>query len=64
VAFKPAPSGSGTAAGAEIFQDGAAMWFNKLIQFTFNICGSVLLLFMLFSIGLLLIMLAVLTRFQ
>ena len=52
------------AAGAELFQDGAAMWFNKLIQFAFNICGSVLLLFMLFSIGLLLIMLAVLTRLQ
>jgi hypothetical protein len=52
------------AAGAELFQNGAAMWLNKLIQFAFNICGSVLLLFMLFSIGLLLIMLAVLTRLQ
>jgi hypothetical protein len=37
-----------------------AMWIKQLILYAFNICGSILLLFMLACIGLLLMMLAIL----
>jgi len=36
------------------------MWIKQLILYAFNICGSILLLFMLACIGLLLMMLAIL----
>jgi hypothetical protein len=55
---------TGTNSGSETFPGVVAMWLKQLILFTFNICGSVLLLFMLASIGLLLMMLAVLSHFQ